>query len=87
MPIDRRGLQIFYDVELLPRVPVISYHKKFATTRGCKLFILRMIFFREIDYAIWQIFYAIDLQPRVAANSYHKKFAKLTGGGCKFFMI
>ena len=53
---------------------VISYHKKFAATRGCKLFILMMIFSVKL---IWQIFYAIDLQPRVAANSYHKKFAKL----------
>ena len=69
---------------------VISHHKKFATTRGCKLFILRMIFFREIDYAIWQIFYAIDLQPRVAANSRkksskYKQFA--TTRGNNFFMI
>ena len=56
---------------------VILYHKKFAATRGCKLFILMMIFFHEMDYAIWQFFYAIDLQPRVVANLYHKKIAKL----------
>ena len=38
---------------------------------------ITLIFFREINYAIWQIFYAIELQPRVVANLYHKKIAKL----------
>ena len=48
--VDRRGVQ-FHII------------KKFATTRGCKLFILMMIFLCEIDYAIWQICYDMNLQP------------------------
>ena len=76
LPIYRFAVNIFPLQKTMKNELVISYHKKFVATRGCKLFILMMIFFHEMDYAIWQIFYAIDLQPRVAANSYHKKFAK-----------
>ena len=44
--------QIFYDMNLQPRVAANSYHKKFANP-SCQF---------------GKIFYAMKLQPRVAAN-------------------